>query len=301
MAILIGVWESILILFITAFLTTLVFWTYWRRRANALLEKSRERHKGELAAFRQTHEKRQQTEMQHMIREFKHQASHCLRPIKDNLDLISRETQERADGYGPESTRLVEKSLKEVKHYEWRLTRLIENMAFVSRLGASDFSLRFSEIKLDAIVSDVVHDFRDAAERKGIRLAWWTRPEDLPRIAANDESLRQLFINLIDNAIKYSGENDEIDIALEAKEEKNVIYVRVSDTGPGIPREDFDSLFLPGYTVEGARGRKPKSGGQGLGLYIVRQIVEKHDGTIEVTSELGKGTTFTITLPIQRN
>jgi two-component system phosphate regulon sensor histidine kinase PhoR len=190
--------------------------------------------------------------------------------------------------------------LQDIDKYEWRLTRLIENMAFVSRLEAPEGSLRFSEVKLDVIVSDVVSEFQQFAEAKRIRLAWWARPESFPRSMANEESLRQVFINLVDNAIKYCQDNDEIDVALEANEAKKVIYARVSDTGPGIPKEDWKPIFLKGYTVEGARGRKPQEGSQGLGLYIAKLAVEKHGGTIDVTSELGAGTTFTITLPIQR-
>jgi len=190
--------------------------------------------------------------------------------------------------------------IDEIDKYEWRLTRLIDNMAFVSRLEVPDFSLRFSEVKLDVIVSDVVSEFSRLAEGNRMQLAWWARPESFPRIMADDESLRQVFINLIDNAIKYCQENDEIDVALEANEAKKVIRAQVSDTGPGIPKEDLPHIFEKGYTVEKARGRKPQAGGQGLGLYIVKLVVEKHKGTIEVTSELGKGTTFTITLPIQR-
>jgi two-component system phosphate regulon sensor histidine kinase PhoR len=112
--------------------------------------------------------------------------------------------------------------------------------------------------------------------------------------------LRQVFINLVDNAIKYCGEGDEIGIELEAMESKNVVYARVSDTGPGMLDDELDRVFDRGYKVEDSRGDRPKEVGQGLGLYIVKLIIEKHRGTISVTSELGKGTTFTITLPIRR-
>lgn len=285
MAILIGIWESILVLVVTVSLTTLVAWWYWRRR---------------LAALRQVYDRQQLAEIRDMIREFEHQASQCSRLIKNNLHLIEKEMQMQPAAETTEWSQLVGKSLEDIEKYEWRLTRLIENMSFVSRLEAPDLSPRFSEVKLDAIVSDVVSDFQKAAEAKGISLAWWARPEKFPRIMANEDGLRQVFINLIDNATNYCGEKDEIDVALEANEGKKVIYARVSDTGPGIPEEDWEHIFLKGYTVEGARGRKPKEGGQGLGLYIVKLIVEKHGGRIEVTSELGKGTTFTITLPIER-
>jgi signal transduction histidine kinase len=288
MAILIGVWESILVLATVVLLTALALWWFWRRR---------------FAALRQAYDRQQQAEIHDLIREFKHQASHCLRPIQDNLHLIRREMQtqtivgttERQQSLGD-----LRQGIEEIEKYEWRLNRLIDNMAFVSRLEAPDASLRFSEVKLDVIVSDVVSEFQHFAEAKGIRLAWWARPESFPRMMVNEEGLRQVFINLIDNAIKYCQKDDEIDVALEANEAKKVIYARVSDTGPGIPKEDLPHICEKGYTVEKARGRKPQQGGQGLGLYIVKLVVEKHGGTIDVTSELGKGTTFTITLPIQR-
>jgi signal transduction histidine kinase len=285
MAILIGVWEAILVLVIIVFLTTLVIWWYWQQR---------------MVAFGKEKDRQHQTEIRKMTEIFKHQAGKPLRLINDSLHNIKSEMEGQSAAEVKEWHQLLGRSLKFIEDYEWRLHRLIENMRFVSDLEAPDSVLSFSEVKLDVILSDVVGELQDAAEAKGIRLAWWARPERFPRITANEVSLRQVFINLIDNAIKYCGEKDEIDVALEANEAKNVIYARVSDTGPGIPEEDWELIFHKGYTVEGARGRPPKEGGQGLGLYIAKLVVEKHGGNIDVTSELGKGTTFTITLPIQR-
>jgi len=288
MAILIGVWESILILAILVLLTTLALWWFWRRR---------------FAALRNTYDRQQQAEIHDLIREFRSQAYLCLRSIKLYSHLIREaiETQTAADTTERhQSLGDLLHCIDEIDKYEWRLIQLIENMAFVSCLEAPDVSLRFSEVKLDVIVSDVVNEFVHFAEAKRIRLAWWARPESFPRSMANQESLRQVFIHLVDNAIKYCQENDEIDVALEANEAKNVIQARVSDTGPGIPKEDWPHIFLKGYTVEEARGRMPQEGSQGLGLYIAKLVVEKHGGTIDVTSGLVKGTTFTITLPIQR-
>jgi signal transduction histidine kinase len=360
MAVLIGIWESILVLVICVFLTTLALWWYSRRGLVALrrdLDRQHqeeladlrqeldEQHQTELAGlrqeldrqhqteladlsqeldgqhqkeledlcqelnrqhqielddFRQEYGREHQTEIRDMIRQFRHQASHCLRPIKDNLHQIKNSVQVQAGTDAKEWHQSLGASLREVEKYEWRLTRLIENMAFVSLLEAPNHGLPFSEVKLDVIVSDVVSDLRCRAEEKATSLAWWAVPERFPRMTANDDGLRHVFINLIDNAIKYCQKGDEVDVALEANEDKNVIVARVSDTGPGIPEEDWELIFEKGYTVEGARGRPPQEGGQGLGLYIVKLVVEKHGGTIEVTSKLGKGTTFSLTLPIQR-
>ncbi len=283
MAILIGIWESIFVLLIIVCLTTLIVQWYWRRR---------------LVAIRQVDDRQQQTEIYDLIRAFRHQALKCLRPIKDNLHQIRAKMPDVAEA--AEWPRLVATSLEEVEKYEWRLTRLIENMAFVSRLEVQNLNLSFSDVKLDVIISDVVSEFQDSSEVKGIELAWSANPESFPRITANAESIRQVFINLIDNAIKYCQNGDEIDIVLKADEGKNVIYAQVSDTGQGIPEDDLKHIFDKGYTVEEARGRQPKAGSQGLGLYIAKLVVEKHKGIIKVTSELGEGTTFIITLPIQR-
>ncbi len=281
MAILIGVWEFIFILIGVMLLTALALWWYWQQRLNA---------------FHQVYDRRHQAEIRDMIREFKHQALHCLRPIKDNLHLIKKEMPEQAGAWHNS----LENSLQNIEKYEWRLTRLIENIAFVSRLEAPDFNFRFSEVKLDVIVSDVVSEFQEAAAAKATSLTWWAKPEKFPRLTANDESLRQVFINLIDNALKYCEQGDEIDVSLEANTGKNLIYARISDTGAGIPAEDLERIFDKGYTVEEARGRRPREGSQGLGLYIAGLVVQKHQGKIVAASKLGQRTTFTITLPIQR-
>ena len=289
MAILIDIWGFVFTLIGVILLTTLALRYYWRRRLNILS---------------QVHNRQHQTEIRDMIREFKHQASQCLRPIKDNLHLLKKEMQT------PESAAVVDASalqrtlrdsLQDIEKYEWRLTRLIENMASVARLDAPDFSLRFSDVKLDVIVSDVVSEFQDAASAKEVSLTWWARPEQFPRLAANDESLRQVFINLIDNAIKYCGPGDEVDVSLEANKDKNLIVARISDTGVGIPAEDLKRIFGKGYTVEEARGRRPREGSQGLGLYIAWLVIQKHQGAIVAASQPGQGSTFTITLPIQRS
>jgi two-component system phosphate regulon sensor histidine kinase PhoR len=190
--------------------------------------------------------------------------------------------------------------LLEVDKYEWRLTRLIENLAFVMRLESRNSALPFSEVKLDVTVEDVAFEFQDFAAEKGISLACWSRSVPFPRIMAHQDSLRQVFINLVDNAVKYCDQGDEVGIELEGKEAKNVVVARVSDTGPGIPEEDWDKIFERGYRVEDPRGLPPKEAGQGLGLYIVKLVIEKHGGTIHVTSGLGRGTTFIVTLPIRR-
>jgi signal transduction histidine kinase len=285
MFIYIGIWEAILVLIVVILLTMLTVWWYWRRRLREL-EELHERHLAE--------------EISDLIKGFEHQAVNCLRPIKDNLHLIKGRMKRLSVAEGEEWHHALGNSLGVIEYYEWRLTRLIENMAILSQLEAPGHVLGFSKVKLDAIVDDVVRDVYDIAEAKGTELTWRANPEDFPRITANQDGLRQVFINLIDNAIKYCEEGDRIDVVLEAEASKDVVRAHVSDTGQGIPEEDWERIFDKGYTVEGPRGRRPREGGRGLGLYIVKLVAEKHKGRIAVQSQLGEGTTFTLTLPIQR-
>jgi signal transduction histidine kinase len=195
-------------------------------------------------------------------------------------------------------------SLDNIGYYEWRMTQLIENLAFVTHLENPDTVLPFSEVKLDAIVDDVVRDLHERAEGRGVELSWWARPELFPRISANPDAVRQALINIIDNSIKYTASEDdqakgEIDIALSTNG-NNTVTIRVSDNGPGIPPDDLPRLFDKGYTIEGPRGRRPKEGGMGLGLYIVKIVAEKHQGWVKIESRVGHGTATTLVLPMRR-
>lgn len=283
MAILMSLWEFFLVLIVFGALILFLSWLVWRRR---------------MAHYQRAYDRARRADDRDMIREFRHQAYHCLRPIKDSLYLSKRSIRVVSDR--GDLQQMLGDSLQVIEKYEWRLTRLIENMTLISRLEASDDDLRFSEVKLDVIVGDVVADFQDAAHEKGVILTWQAQPDPFPRITASEESLRQLLINLIDNAIKYCGCGDEIDVALTANVTRNILTIDVSDTGPGIPAEDLNLIFDKGYTVEGARGRKLQEGSQGLGLYIARVITEKHQGVIVASSQLGGGVTFVITLPLHR-
>jgi signal transduction histidine kinase len=265
-----------------------------------LRQESDKQHQADVATLRQEFERQHQSEIRDLVSEFRHQASNCLRPMKDRLHQMMDGMQVQAAASATGLHQSLGRSIHNISGYEWRLTRLIENLAFVTRMESPDFLLRFSEVKLGVLVEEVVFEFQDFATEKGIGLACWSRSAPFPRIMANLEGLRQVLINLVDNAIKYCDEGDEVGVELEGKEAKHVVFVRVSDTGPGIPEEDWDKVFERGYRVEDPRGLPSKEVGQGLGLYIVKLVIEKHGGTIKVTSELGKGTTFIITLPIRR-
>jgi two-component system phosphate regulon sensor histidine kinase PhoR len=240
-----------------------------------------------------------------VIRDLKHQLGNYLNIIKHRLAVMRGEMEQLPPEQRTAWTQRLGESLDNISYYEWRMTQLIENIDFVARLETPDAVLPFSEVKPDAIVNDVVRDLYDRAEARRVELSWWARPEQFPRITANHDALRQALINVIDNSIKYAAppnENTppgEVDISLNANG-NNTISICISDNGPGIPADDLPRLFDKGYTTEQARGRRPKEGGMGFGLYIVKTVADRHQGWVTVESRIGQGTTITLTLPIRR-
>ncbi len=118
--------------------------------------------------------------------------------------------------------------------------------------------------------------------------------ENLPNIRGNQFLLEQAFINLLDNAVKYTSENGTIGFKTKLNSDK--ISVEIFDTGIGIPKEAIPRIFERFYRVDKDRSRK--EGGTGLGLSIVKHVINIHSGDIQVESEIGKGTKFIINLPI---
>jgi len=135
--------------------------------------------------------------------------------------------------------------------------------------------------------------FEKKAKEKGIEIT--LKYDEIPEIKGDQFRLEQMLINLVDNAVRFT-EQGSIKISLSYEKEKSMVKIEVSDTGIGIEKFHISKIFERFYVVDKARSRK--TGGTGLGLSIVKHIVLLHNGTIEVQSSLGKGTTFTINLPV---
>ncbi len=123
----------------------------------------------------------------------------------------------------------------------------------------------------------------------------WQPPKNLPHIVGDKDKLKQVFLNLISNAVKYNSPKGTL--AMKAGTHEGRVYVSISDTGPGIPKESMGNLFKKFYRVPGT---EKLAQGTGLGLSIVKKIVETHGGEIKVKSKVGEGTTFTVYLPYRR-
>lgn len=173
-----------------------------------------------------------------------------------------------------------------------RLTTYINNVLNVSRYDRHHLSLNLKEEKLSTIYRLIADDLALRAKTQH-RLLNVTLPDDLPTIAADRGSLSEVIGNLVDNAIKYSNEGGLV--VLSASADERFVEVRVTDTGIGIPVSLVPHVFDKFYRSHRSR---ENTVGTGLGLYIVKAIVESHGGEVAVKSEEGHGSTFSFRIPI---
>ena len=171
-----------------------------------------------------------------------------------------------------------------------RLQRLVESLLDFGRMEAGARPYRFEKVELGALVERVVGDFQKEAGAGGFAIQCASTQA---LVNADAEALARALWNLLDNAVKYSGESRSIAVAVESR--ADLVSISVSDQGPGIPREEQKEIFRK--FVRGAYAREHHIRGTGIGLTMVRHIVEAHGGKIELASAPGKGSTFTILLP----
>jgi len=182
--------------------------------------------------------------------------------------------------------------VSEIERNADRMTRLVDDLLQISALEAGRMPPAFESLSLMRVAAEVAAGLKPLAEKKGIVL----RLEpfgDLPQVRADRSQLKQVLVNLIDNAIKYGGENGVVRIS--ARSTSDGLTVSVQDTGPGIPPEDRLRVFERFYRVDKARSRE--LGGTGLGLSIVKHIVELHGGSAGVDAPPEGGSRFHFTLP----
>jgi two-component system phosphate regulon sensor histidine kinase PhoR len=184
------------------------------------------------------------------------------------------------------------------RHSE-RLGRLVDDLLALSDLELGRTPMHLTEMPIGPAVDDVLQIFGDAAIRAGVRvLAQVT--SDTPPIVADGDRLRQVLINLVDNAIKYTPRGGQVvlHVRTTAVPHDGMVEIAVSDTGVGIPAQDLPRLTERFFRVDKARSRE--LGGTGLGLAIVKHIIQAHGGALEITSALGQGTTVAAYFPIAR-
>jgi two-component system phosphate regulon sensor histidine kinase PhoR len=174
-----------------------------------------------------------------------------------------------------------------------RLQSLVEDMLELSKLESNEFKLKRERVELGSVVPIVLALFRERAEKKGVRLA-----AELPRepmaLVGDARALEHVLSNLVDNAIKYCPRGARIVVRAVADDDR--VKLVVADDGPGIAPEHLSRVFERFYRVDAGRSRE--LGGTGLGLSIVKHMVEAMRGRVSVESEVGRGATFIVSLPI---
>jgi signal transduction histidine kinase len=205
-----------------------------------------------------------------------------------------------------------ERAFKVIRSENDFMSRLVNDLLTLARMDAGQAVLKPSPLDLSDVALDVVERLSNMARRDGIELHAGDFPE--VRVEGDYQYLSQMVSNLVQNAIKYaggSGHHVQIETGNSVSDGKSYGWVRVEDDGPGIPAEHLPNLFNRFYRVDQARTRRqdesPESDqekapdGSGLGLAIVQWIAQAHGGQVNVQSELGKGTTFEIRLPLKEN
>lgn len=173
-----------------------------------------------------------------------------------------------------------------------RLNRLVDSLLNLNRLEAGQLTIDRAELDLNRLVTQVVDEFREIVETHTIEYQGHADPIPMD---GDELRLEQVLQNLLHNAIKYSPEGGEINVSLTRAD--NEVTIKIRDNGIGIPSKALPYLFNRFYRVE--HDKAQKISGFGLGLYVVKEIISLHSGTIEVESEEDKGSTFTVRFPIK--
>lgn len=218
-----------------------------------------------------------------------HEIRTPLTSIRESVNLISEEVM---GDINDRQRRFLEIASKEIE----RICELLNHLMQVSRLEAGAVSIRRIPFSPADLVSGSIYRVTPAAEARDIKIRTEI-PDQLPQALGDPENLQQVLMNLLGNAIKFSSPGDNIVVRIHVDQGPAGKWLKfsVEDNGPGIPAEELTMVFHKYYRASGIRNQVD---GAGLGLSISKHIVEAHGGAIGVESQLGKGSTFTFTLPI---
>ncbi|MFN8532666.1 MAG: ATP-binding protein [Dehalococcoidia bacterium] len=218
-------------------------------------------------------------------RRFVADASHELRTplttVLGNLDFLTR--------HGNLADHDLREALADANGEAQRMSRLVEDLLFLARADAGQ-RLQKTTVRADEVMREVVRHARHLAKGQEISVG----SIDGATIVASPDHFRQLLLILIDNAIKYTPAGGTITLSAKLSGDPPELAITIADSGQGIPREDLPHVFDRFYRAESAR----VGAGSGLGLAIARWLVDEHEGQIEVSSDVGKGSVFTIRLPV---
>lgn len=203
---------------------------------------------------------------------------------------------------GPIQDLLNEPDTKEINRYRMgvayrnvlRMQKLVNTLLDFSRIEAGRMDARYTRVDVVAFTRELASSFRSAIEKAGMQLLLTSGPIT-GEVYVDVDQWEQILLNLISNALKYTHDGS---IAVYIEQAGDQLLVRVSDTGVGIPEDQLGRIFDRFHRVESVQGRSQE--GTGIGLAMVKELVRMHHGTISVSSQLGRGSTFTIAIPMGR-
>ena len=222
------------------------------------------------------------------IRQFSGDVSHELRTpltiIRGEVEVLLRKDRAKDEYIG---------TLRSVLEESFRMEKIIDDLLFLSRVEALEKSQLNQDVRLDTVLSQVIGNRKAALQGKSLELHVEEAPEIL--VKGNEHLLERMLVNVLDNAIRYTPEGGRVSVSLSRSQ--RTARLEVSDTGIGIPEDALPLIFDRFYVVD--KSRSKETGGSGLGLSIVKWIADSHGARIDVSSRMGKGTTFRIDFPLE--
>ncbi len=216
-----------------------------------------------------------------------HELKTPLTPIRCYLDILKDESLGKLNKKQRDALKVIDRNSVILKH-------LIDDILDITKLESGKMKFLISNVDVKKLVEDVTKSLKLAAKKKEIKIELNIQ-NNLPKIKGDSHRLSQVLSNLLRNAIKFSGK--ETKIKIQVKKQQDKILFEIKDTGVGIPKKAIPKLFTKFFQVDKSTTRHFE--GTGLGLAISKGIVEAHKGKIWVQSKLGKGSTFSFTIPIK--
>jgi signal transduction histidine kinase len=219
---------------------------------------------------------------QNMVADIAHELRTPLSVMRGNLEAI-------LDGvFEP-----TEENISSIHKETVLLTRLVDDLQELALAEAGELRIERESTDLRALIERTVRSVSPQADRDNLTIVK-DLPDDLPSVSVDPQRIGQVMFNLLDNALRHSPQGGTVTV--KAREQEGALQVDVTDQGPGLSDEELSLVFERFYRGDKARARA--TGGAGLGLTIVKQLVEAHGGRVWAESEAGKGATFSLTLPL---
>jgi two-component system phosphate regulon sensor histidine kinase PhoR len=259
----------------------------WQRDFMILSAVVREHRKGGVFAIFSFQDITELKRLEKVRKDFVANVSHELRTPLTSIKGFVEALQDGAINNPEQSSRF----LAIISQHADRMNKIISDLLQLSQIESKEFDLKIEPFALKEPVEEVVYSLKRSADQKSQTIEINLHSEG-QKVLGDKYRINQALTNLVDNAVKYTPEKGKIRI--ESRDKGETVEILVADNGIGIPQNDLPRIFERFYTVD--KGRSRELGGTGLGLSIVRHIIEAHGGTVNVQSQLGKGSQFSFTL-----